>query len=448
MEGLPLGTVGGTLVRHNVPLDGEYVLQVKLFRTNLAAIRGLEHPHQVEMTVDGQRVFAGQRRRHRRLSGPVRQPQAVFRPGRRPAAGPPEHDRGAARDRRGVPAESAERRHLAAAAVHPELRRPVGLHRSAAHRVADDHRTSRRRLARETHPAAAAFSAAAPRTRISESRCAEQILDRAGRAARIARPLTDADVRRLLEFYQAGRQKGTFEAGIQLALRRMLASPKFVFRAEQEPANAAPGTVYRVSDMELASRLSFFLWSSIPDDELLDAAKHGTLSTPAVLEQQVRRMLADPRADALVTNFAGQWLQLRNLRNIAAGLRVVPGLRRQPAAGVPARDRAVPRQHRARRSERAGSVDRRLHLRERTPRAALRHAGHLRQPFPPRAGGRRSAARAARPGQHADRDVAHRSHVAGAARQVDPRQHPRACRRRRRRRWCRRSRRATTPASR
>ena len=104
----------------------------------------------------------------------------------------------------------------------------------------------------------------------------------------------------------------------------ILASPKFVFRLERDPANAAPGAVHRVSDVELASRLSFFLWSSLPDDELLDVARRGRLKTPAVLEQQVRRMLADPRAQALVDNFAGQWLQLRNVRNVLPNSDVFP----------------------------------------------------------------------------------------------------------------------------
>jgi len=124
-----------------------------------------------------------------------------------------------------------------------------------------------------------------------------------------------ADLELLLPFYKEGRQKGTFETGIQLALRRLLASPTFVFRAESDPPNAKPGAPYRVSDLELATRLSFFLWSSIPDDTLVDLAARNRLRQPGVLEEQIRRMLADPRADALAENFAGQWLHLRNLEN-------------------------------------------------------------------------------------------------------------------------------------
>ena len=134
------------------------------------------------------------------------------------------------------------------------------------------------------------------------------------RAARSAEPSPPPTSRRRMRFYKEARAEGGFEAGIEMALRAVLASTEFLFRIEQRSGEGvAPQTPYRISDVELASRLSFFLWSSIPDDELLDVAVAGRLTSPAVLEQQVRRMLADPRADALVTNFAGQWLYLRNL---------------------------------------------------------------------------------------------------------------------------------------
>src|SRR5262245_59238995 len=126
---------------------------------------------------------------------------------------------------------------------------------------------------------------------------------------------TAADIDRLMGFYAAGRKAGGFERGVQLALDRVIASPKFSFRVERDPVGAPQGAVYRISDFELASRLSFFLWSSIPDDQLLRVAAANTLHTPAVLAEQVRRMLADPKSDALVENFAGQWLYLRNLKN-------------------------------------------------------------------------------------------------------------------------------------
>ena len=126
--------------------------------------------------------------------------------------------------------------------------------------------------------------------------------------------MTERDVLTLLDFYNAGRRHCGFEAGIQSALERILAAPDFLFRVENSPVNLAPGTVYRLADAELASRLSFFLWSSIPDDRLLDLAASGKLKEPAILEQEVRRMLADPRADALVDNFVSRWLNLFKLR--------------------------------------------------------------------------------------------------------------------------------------
>jgi mono/diheme cytochrome c family protein len=141
--------------------------------------------------------------------------------------------------------------------------------------------------------------------------CARKILSTLARRA-YRRPVAAADVDPLLAFYREGT-KASFDEGIERALRRLLVSPEFLFRVERDPANVAPGRAYRVSDIELASRLSFFLWSSIPDDTLLDLAERGQLSSPAVLSREVRRMLADPRADTFITNFAGQWLFLRNL---------------------------------------------------------------------------------------------------------------------------------------
>jgi hypothetical protein len=150
---------------------------------------------------------------------------------------------------------------------------------------------------------------------VTEDTCARRIVSTLARRAYRGQ-VSGADLERLHEFFAAGRKQGTFETGIQTALQRILASPKFSFRVERDPAGALPGTVYRISDLELASRLSFFLWSSIPDDQLLRVAGQGTLHTPALLNQQVRRMLADEKADALVTNFAGQWLYLRNLKSL------------------------------------------------------------------------------------------------------------------------------------
>jgi len=128
----------------------------------------------------------------------------------------------------------------------------------------------------------------------------------------------------LLEFYDVGRAEGSFDAGIQRALARLLVDPEFIFRIEDEPAELAAGSVYRVSDLDLASRLSFFLWSSIPDDALLATAAAGKLHEPTVLEREVERMLADEKADALVTNFAVQWLRLRNVSAVLRDTRMFP----------------------------------------------------------------------------------------------------------------------------
>jgi hypothetical protein len=154
----------------------------------------------------------------------------------------------------------------------------------------------------------------APATPADEPACAERIITNlATRAFR--RPAVPADVALLMDFYRSGRQEGTFDDGIELALARILASPQFVYRIEEEPASAQPGQAYRLSDVDLASRLSFFLWSTGPDEELLKVATSGRLKDPAELERQVRRMLKDPRAEALAVNFAGQWLNLRGLQS-------------------------------------------------------------------------------------------------------------------------------------
>jgi hypothetical protein len=149
-----------------------------------------------------------------------------------------------------------------------------------------------------------------------ETACASSILSTLARRA-YRRPASDADVETLLPFYEDGHAEGGFDAGIQAAVERLLVDPEFLFRIETDPDGVTPETAYRLSDLELASRLSFFLWSSIPDDELLDFAAADRLGDPSVLDQQVRRMLADPRSRALVENFGGQWLQLRKLRNAA-----------------------------------------------------------------------------------------------------------------------------------
>jgi mono/diheme cytochrome c family protein len=312
IEGLPLGTVGGLVVNHTFPLDGEYKFSLELYRNNLESIRGLEHPHQIEITVDGARVFLG----------------TVGGDGEREATGSVT-DRMDAIDARlqvRVPVKAGQRavgatfvRKIGEGTqrLRPFLRSSAGTYDS----------TGRPHI--ETLTVAGPFDPTGPgdtpsRRRVfscrpvkaaDEDACARTIVSTVSRRA-FRRAVSNAELTRLLTFYRAGRAKGSFDEGVQMALRRILASPSFVFRVEDDPANAAPGTIHRLSDDALASRLSFFLWSSIPDDALLDAAAKGQLKTPAGLQQQVRRMLADPRAEALVRNFAGQWLHVRNLRNI------------------------------------------------------------------------------------------------------------------------------------
>jgi len=154
-----------------------------------------------------------------------------------------------------------------------------------------------------------------PATAKDEEPCARKILSTLGRRA-FRRPVTDADIKPLLSFYREGRRERDFEYGIEKALRAMLVSPDFLFRIEHDPGGSSTDAVYRINDFELASRLSFFLWSSIPDDPLLDLAERGQLKSPVVLQQQVRRMLDDSRSESLVANFAGQWLYLRSLAQV------------------------------------------------------------------------------------------------------------------------------------
>src|SRR6185295_2377667 len=173
-------------------------------------------------------------------------------------------------------------------------------------------------------PSRARIFTCRPSNASEEPACARKILTTLAHRA-FRRPIVDSDLDLLLGFYKSGRDGGgSFDRGVQMALRRILADPEFVFRFEKDPANLAVGSAHRVTDIELASRLSFFLWSSIPDDELLTIAEQGKLKDPAVLEKQVRRMLKDPRSQSLATNFAGQWLYLRKLKSAGPDQQVYP----------------------------------------------------------------------------------------------------------------------------
>jgi hypothetical protein len=314
IEGLPLGTVGGLTVRHTFPLDAEYEFRTQLYRTNLNIVRGLQYPSEFEISVDGRRV-------HHVTIGGNEDLAAMFD---KPT------DTGDAvelRMRVRVPVKAGPHEVTATFIENMAVKDTVRLQpflRSSADNFDWAGRphiqtftvtgpfgadgtgdTASRREIFTCHPANAR----------RERDCATQILSRLARRA-YRQPVSKAEMEPILNFYDTARRKGGFESGIQRGLERILASPRFAFRIEHDPDSVAPGTPYRVSDLELASRLSFFLWSSIPDDTLLDLASRGRLKDPVVLDQQVRRMLADPRSNALVENFAGQWLQLRNVRSV------------------------------------------------------------------------------------------------------------------------------------
>jgi Protein of unknown function (DUF1592)./Protein of unknown function (DUF1595)./Protein of unknown function (DUF1588)./Protein of unknown function (DUF1585). len=308
------------VIHYTFPLDAEYEFQIRLARDRNEHVEGLTEPHEVELMLDGARV--------RLLT--VKPPQS----------GDDHHAVDQGLNVR-VPVKAGP--HLVAAAF---LKRPSTLLETErqpyqAHFNMDRHpriqpavysisingpydakgpgdTPSRRRLF-VCQPSEAEIRN--PKSEIPP--CAKRILATVMRRA-YRRPVTTADLQVPLKFYRDARADNGFEAGIEMALRSVLVSPEFLFRVEQDPAHVAPNTAYRISDIELATRLSFFLWSSIPDDELLDTAIHGKLSTPAVLEHQVRRMLADPRSRALVNNFAEQWLYLRNLSSANPDMRVFP----------------------------------------------------------------------------------------------------------------------------
>jgi hypothetical protein len=305
-EELPFGTRGGLEIDGYFPLDGEYEFKVQTAGVSAEV-------HQLEVTVDGERkAITNVSRRAGVPAGPGvaagedAPNQSAFRFA--VAAGP-----------RSVGVAFLQR----SEALSEAALRPPGRNRGALPSVVSVTITgpfnatgpgdtpSRRRLFVCRPSTGDARSGQGPDAD-EESACADRILTRLLRRA-YRRDATAEDLRLVRRFYDAGRAERDFDLGIQRALERVLVSPQFLFRIEQESAGAAPGSVYRVTDFELASRLSFFLWSSMPDDELLDTAAAGTLRQPEVLRRQVNRMLADPRSRSLVTNFAAQWLFLRDV---------------------------------------------------------------------------------------------------------------------------------------
>jgi mono/diheme cytochrome c family protein len=348
-EGAPFGTRGGTVIRTYLPLDGEYRIHIELADAP-------REPHQLEIAVDDERV--------RVISAELQTPPSA------------------------ADAETAKKDAVAADAQSvadklDEIATEIKINSVVNRRFELDRRNEARRRAlakgfdvdlplkagprviavtflkrtsakgealirprmrgRGQLPAVASVTIRGPQkisgpgdtpsrrrifvctpaTAAEDLGCAKKILSSLARRA-YRRPVTDADLQTLLSIYEAERTESSFEAAIKQGLERILVSPQFLFRIERQPANMASGAVYRISDLELASRLSFFLWSSIPDDELLDLAVRGKLSSRTVLDEQVRRMLRDPRSEALATNFAAQWLYLRDVHAKTPSPRLFP----------------------------------------------------------------------------------------------------------------------------
>ncbi|MBM40770.1 MAG: hypothetical protein CL483_02450 [Acidobacteria bacterium] len=320
-DDLPFGSRGGLAVRHIFPVDGDYVIKVYLSRTYDGRVRGLANQHALEVRLDGALVdsltVGGQlldadgepRRRDLRNADDDGQEVRFTAP-----AGP--HLLAVSFVDQAAVLEGMKRPHYAVTSYEyagdqtldpgisrVELRGPYA--------VTGRGDTPSRRTIFSCRPRADAQAGSD-----DELACAREILGRLGRRA-FRRPLELRDLDMLLEFFSMGREQGDFAAGIEMALRRILVSPDFLFRREQDPPGQAPGEPYAISEVELASRLSFFLWSSIPDEELLGLAERGELRASGVLEAQVARMLVDPRASTLVDNFGGQWLYLRNMALVA-----------------------------------------------------------------------------------------------------------------------------------
>ncbi len=327
VEGLPFGTRGGTTVRYTFPVDAHYELRVELGKSwNSNRVGGLRRPHDVVITLDGEPVeVLTVAPRPRRGSGPALEYQTVDRPAdadlavRIPVTAGP-HVVGAAFVDRDPGLVERHRQpflkvHITVGGDQRTQPNVYSVTITGPFDATGPGDTPSRRRIFTCRPAGAAPDA--------EAACAAEILSTLARRA-YRRPVTDADVAVLLRFFEEGRSGADFDAGIEMALQRLLISPEFLLRVERDPEGVETGRPYLVSDLELASRLAFFLWSSLPDDALIDAAAAGTLRDPAVLESQVRRMLADPRAESLVTNFAAQWLYLRNLTAVSPDFIVFP----------------------------------------------------------------------------------------------------------------------------
>ncbi|MGE3512970.1 MAG: DUF1592 domain-containing protein, partial [Vicinamibacterales bacterium] len=342
VEGLPLGTRGGTLVRHSFPKDGEYVIKAKLALDTQDNVPRYDEPHQLEISLEGIRLGLFTLEPEPDSDEIKRKANDDFRQAgfRRNIDADWQVRVPIRAGQREVVVTFLEKAATELDEVRPGAFRPLrlALKRPFARRYVggyfNDETRSGPYLASvtisgpfdpsgpgDTSSRQRIFSCQ-PTNRTEEETCARSILSRlATRAYR--RDVSDREVSDLLTFFERGRSTG-FDAGIELALRRLLVNPAFLFRIEQDPSGVASKTAYKLKDFDLASRLSFFLWSSLPDETLLDLARKGQLSDERVLEQQVLRMLADRRSHALVTNFTGQWLYLRNLPTVTPDQRLFP----------------------------------------------------------------------------------------------------------------------------
>jgi hypothetical protein len=314
VEGLPLGTRGGLLISYTAPQDGEYDIQVCLTRDRNEQVEGLREPHELEVLLDRKRMAAftvkppGKGEGHDKVDANLKARIAM-------TAGP--HDLGVTFLQNPPDVLETKRQPYEAHwNLHRHPRPSPAIYQVT---ITGPYNAK----GRGTTPSRRRILSHEPTGPADEEACAIRILsDLLRRAYR--RPVTPASLEKTMKFYRQGRKEGDFDAGIEMALSAMLVNPQFLFRVEQEPKDLAPKTAYRVSDIDLASRLSFFLWSSIPDDELLDLAARDELHEPETFEKQVRRMLADERSRNLATNFAAQWLHLRNLESITPDLRLFP----------------------------------------------------------------------------------------------------------------------------
>jgi hypothetical protein len=310
-DGLPIGTRGGAKVDYNFPLDAEYEIAVRLTRDRDEHIEGLRGPHDIELTLDRKRVELftieppTDRRDHHSADSHLNVRIPV-------TAGP--HTLAVTFIQKPSALLVTERKPYQAAFNfyrHPRIQPAVfSITVNGPYGEASPGDTPSRRRIFVCAPGSA-----------TDEKCATNILSKLVRRA-FRRPITDADLEKPMAFFRETAAKDGFDAGIEMALSSVLVNPKFFFRIESDPEGVVAGTAYRLNDIELASRLSFFLWSSIPDDELLDTAVRGELSKPDVLDSQVRRMLADERSSNLVDNFASQWLYLRNLESIVPDMRL------------------------------------------------------------------------------------------------------------------------------